>query len=239
MDISREVELQRGYYARTADVYEELHIQDDDEHFFALVWLAALIARYDFRSVLDVGSGTGRGLIYLKSMFPELRVVGIEPSLELRKIGYAKGLSQDELIDGDALSLDFDNGSFDLVCEFGVLHHVRFPKQMIGEMLRVAKCGIFISDDNHFANGSPLNQITKRLLRSLHLWKVAYWLRTGGKGYGISEGDGLSYAYSVFDDYDYIRGHCERVHLLNTLGNGADLYRCAQNVALFGRKLAS
>ena len=236
MNSSHEIELQRDYYARTAKVYEDLHVQEDDEHFFALAWLASLIRHYGFRSVLDVGSGTGRGLIYLKTMFPDLKVVGIEPSPELRKIGHNKGLGQEELIDGDALNIAFANGSFDLVCEFAVLHHVKHPRQMISEMLRVAKFGLFISDDNHFACGSLPNQITKRFLRSIHLWKAAYWLRTGGKCYGISEGDGLSYAYSVFDDYDFIAGQCEEVHMLNTRGKGPDLFCNAQNVALFGRK---
>ncbi len=236
MDISSEIQLQRDYYARTASVYEDLHVQEGDEHYFALAWMAALIGQYGYRSVLDVGAGTGRGLIFLKSMFPELRVVGVEPSPELRKIGHDKGLSREELIDGDALNLGFTNGSFDLVCEFGVLHHVKYPRQMIGEMLRVAKSGLFISDDNHFAKGSLPNQITKRFLRSIHLWKPAYWLRTGGKCYGISEGDGLSYAYSVFDDYDFIGKRCDQIHMVNTRGSGADLFRSAQNVALFGRK---
>src|ERR1035437_338899 len=128
MKSNNEIELQRDYYARTASVYEELHVQDGDEHFFALSWLAALIGHYKITSVLDVGSGTGRGLIYLKKMFPELKVVGIEPSQELRKIGYEKGLTQLELIDGDALNIALGNDSFDLVCEFGVLHHVKKPQ---------------------------------------------------------------------------------------------------------------
>lgn len=238
MDISSEIQLQRDYYARTAGIYEDLHVQKDDEHYFALAWMAALIGQYGYRSVLDVGSGTGRGLIFLKTMFPELRVVGVEPSSELRQIGYDKGLGREELVSGDALDLSFADGSFDLVCEFGVLHHVKYPRQMLSEMLRVAKSGIFVSDSNHFACGSLPNQLAKRFLHSLHLWKAAYWLRTGGKGYGISEGDGLSYAYSVFDDYELIQNRCQQVHMLNTNGTGADLFRTAQNVALFGRKLS-
>lgn len=236
MDITSEIKMQRDYYARTANVYEDLHVQDDDEHYFALAWMAALIGQYGYRSVLDVGAGTGRGLFYLKAMFPGLRVVGVEPSSELRKVGHDKGLNHEELIDGDALNLAFADGTFDLVCEFGVLHHVKYPRQMLGEMLRVSTSGLFISDDNHFASGSLPNQVTKRLLRSMHLWKAAYWLRTGGKCYGISEGDGLSYAYSVFDDYDFIRERCKQVHMLNTRGIGADLFRSARNVALFACK---
>lgn len=237
MDISSEIKLQRNYYARTAGIYEDLHVQEDDEHYFALAWMAALIGQYGYSSVLDVGAGTGRGLFFLKAMFPGLRVVGVEPSPELRKIGQDNGLSQEELIDGDALNLGYADGSFDLVCEFGVLHHVKYPRRMLGEMLRVSKSGLFISDDNHYANGSPLNQKTKRLLRSLHLWKAAYWLRTGGKCYAISEGDGLSYAYSVFDDFDFVRKRCKQVNMVNTCGVGANLFCSARNVALFGRKL--
>jgi ubiquinone/menaquinone biosynthesis C-methylase UbiE len=239
MDISSEIQLQRDYYARTAGIYEDLHVQEDDEHYFALAWMAALIRQYGYRSVLDVGAGTGRGLVFLKDMFPGLRVVGVEPSPELRQIGHSKGLSQEELIDGDALNLVFADSSFDLVCEFGVLHHVKYPRRMLGEMLRVSGSGLFISDDNHFACGSNPNQMVKRFLRSIGLWRAAYWLRTGGKCYAIGEGDGLSYAYSVFDDYEFIRERCKQVHMVNTSGVGADIFRSAGNVALFGRKKAN
>lgn len=234
--ITNEIELQRDYYARTAGVYESLHVQQDDEHFFALAWLASLIEHYGYRSVLDVGSGTGRGLHYLKGRFPDLRIIGVEPSLELRQIGHDAGLGCSELIDGDATKLAFPDNSFDIVCEFGVLHHLKQPRQAIGEMLRVSKGGVFISDDNHFASGSPGNRISKQLLKRLGLWKAAYWLRTGGRGYRISEGDGLSYAYSVFDDIEFIRDRCKRIHIVNTKGDGRDMYARAPNVALFGWK---
>ena len=232
--MNKTVERQRKYYEATADTYDASHVER--EHVAALYLLAAFIEMNGIRSVLDVGAGTGRAMRFLKDRFPDLLIKGVEPVEALRRRGHAQGIAEKDLIDGDGAALPFPNQSFDLVCEFGVLHHVKFPRQMIGEMLRVARCGVFISDDNHFANGSLSNQITKRLLRRVSLWKLAYWLRTGGKGYGISEGDGLSYAYSVFDDYDYIRDHCRHVHLMNTRGNGADLFRTAQNVALFARK---
>ena len=231
-----DVELQRKYYAETAEAYEKLHVHHTDEHFIALSWLAAMIEHYKFQSVLDVGSGTGRCLHYLKDKFPNLHVVGIEPSPELRKIGYEAGLSQADLIYGDATNLAFADNSFDIVCEFGILHHIRQPRQAISEMLRVAKGSVFISDDNHFASGSLANRLSKRLLKSIGLWNFAYLLRTGGKGYRISDGDGLSYAYSVFDDFEFIRNQCNSIYLSNTKGVGSNLYAAAQNVALFGLK---
>jgi ubiquinone/menaquinone biosynthesis C-methylase UbiE len=234
-DVS-EIALQRTYYAKTARVYDDLHVHQKDEHFLALSWLASIIDHYQFRSVLDVGSGTGRCLRYLGNRFPHLRMLGIEPSAELRNIGYEKGISRNVLIEGDATNLSIADNSFDVVCEFGVLHHIKHPRLAVSEMLRVAKGGIFISDDNHFASGSLGNRLSKRLLKRLGLWNAAYLLRTGGKGYRISEGDGLSYAYSVFDDLAFIKRRCDDVHLLNTKGVAGNLYANSPNIALLGLK---
>lgn len=231
-----EVALQRDYYARTAAAYDGMHVAEDDEHYLALAWLVGLIQHHGYRSVLDIGSGTGRGLRYLKEKLPHLTVVGVEPSAELRRAGHAIGLSAAELIDGDATRLALADKSFDVVCEFGVLHHIRHPRMAIAEMLRVSKSGIFISDDNHFACGSLANRSVKRGLQSLGLWKAAYWARTGGKGYRVSEGDGLSYAYSVFDDLAFIRERSDFLQLASTRGDRPNLYASAPHVALFARK---
>ena len=94
--------LQRAYYASTAAAYDDAHI-DAAEHRLGLHIMLAAIRHYGFASVLDVGSGTGRALTFLKSELPAVRVMGIEPSPELRAIGHGKGLTGDELQAGDAL----------------------------------------------------------------------------------------------------------------------------------------
>jgi SAM-dependent methyltransferase len=230
-----EVEHQRSYYAATAQAYEAAHVQEDDEHFFALAWLAGLVQHYRVESVLDVGCGTGRALRYLKPRFPQARLTGVEPAPELRAVGHRAGLTAAELIAGDATRLEFPDESFDIVCEFGALHHIREPRKAISEMMRVARLGIFISDDNHLAAGSRANRWVKRTLNALGVWNVAYRLRTGGKGFRVSAGDGLSYPYSVFDDLAYIRQRCDRVHMINAKGTGPDLLAGAPNVALFAK----
>src|SRR5271156_5254098 len=138
-DTADEIEKQRQYYAETAVQYEAMHVGEKDEHSFALSFLAGLLDYLEVKSVLDVGSGTGRAIQYLKRRRPDVRVVGIEPVKELRDIGHSQGLSKDELIDGDATRLPFETGEFDLVCEFAVLHHLRKPELAVAEMLRVAK----------------------------------------------------------------------------------------------------
>lgn len=121
----QEKEIQQNYYARTAGKYDEMHVNKKDEHFFALSFMLAAIDYLDINSILDVGSGTGRALRYIKEKRQELRIVGIEPAKELREKGYSQGLSENELIEGDATKLKFSDGLFDLVCAFGVLHHIK------------------------------------------------------------------------------------------------------------------
>lgn len=48
MSVSPEIELQRSYCVRTANVHEVLHIQNNDEHLFVLARLVALIGRYGY-----------------------------------------------------------------------------------------------------------------------------------------------------------------------------------------------
>jgi len=76
------------------------------------------------------------------------------------------------------------------------LHHIRKPALAVAEMLRVATKAIFLSDSNNFGHGSPLGRSIKQTIDLLGLWPLADWIKTKGKGYTISEGDGLAYSYS-------------------------------------------
>jgi SAM-dependent methyltransferase len=213
-------EIQQAYYAETADKYDEMHNQDRDEHGLGLAYMMAMIEFFGIGSVLDVGSGTGYVLLKLKEKMPHIRAVGVEPSPAQRGVGYGKGLSETELFDGDAMRLAFATVSFDLVCEFGVLHHIPRPELAISEMLRVAKKAIFISDSNNFGQGRKFSRILKQAINALGLWPAANLIKTKGTGYTFSDGDGITYSYSVFANYKQISHGCQSVYLLNT-ANGA------------------
>jgi len=236
MSSADEVNLQRQYYADTAAKYDAMQISEQDEHQFALAILSAMIEFHDIKSVLDVGSGTGRALRYLKSRHPGVRFVGIEPVEALRKVGHQAGLSPDELKDGDINALAAADGEFDLVCEFAVLHHVPKPKQAVAEMLRVARKAIFISDANNFGQGGLMSRCLKQGINAFGLWRVFDWLRTGGRGYHVSAGDGLFYSYSVFNEYRQLREACRSIHHFNTVDAGPSLARSAPHVAILGIK---
>lgn len=231
-----EIDLQREYYARTAQQYESMHVNASDEHFKALTQLVDLLHKYQIESVLDVGSGTGRALHFLKEKKPGLKVTGIEPVHELRQVGYAHGLSSEELKGGDATRLELADGSYDLVCEFGVLHHIRHPELAVKEMLRVARKVILISDSNNFGQGSWPTRTIKQCINAVGIWPLANWFKTGGKGYQITKGDGLAYSYSVFNNLRQIQRACSSVEVLDTHGGTGNVYRTAAHVTLIGIK---
>jgi len=230
------IDIQREYYAATADQYDDMHVAQNDEHGFALQFMMSVLEPLCVRSVLDIGSGTGRALLTIKEKMPAIATVGVEPSAELRKVGHAKGLCETQLIDGDAMSLGFKDGSFDMTCEFAVLHHIPDPSKAVSEMLRVSRKAIFISDCNNFGQGGKVSRIIKQTIDAVGLWPFADLVKTKGKRYSISDGDGLYYSYSVFNDYAQIRKKCQSVHIFNTTTAGSNLYRTASHVALLGIK---
>lgn len=232
----KEFARQQAYYAKTATIYNEMHSGEEQNQTLALAFLASYINLTECNSILDIGSGTGKKLLWLKNNFPHLRVLGIEPSKELREIAYQSDLDFSEIRDGDGLVLDLKDGEFDIVCEFNTLHHIRYPDIVVSEMLRVAKKAIFIFDMNNFAAGGKLSRFMKQSLNALGLWTLVDFLKTGGKGYRLSEGDGVSYSYSVFNNYDLIRKRCTSVHIMNTSNSGVNLYRSASQIALIGVK---
>lgn len=233
---AQEEELQRRYYAETAHKYEKMHVHDGDEHSFALCMMLGYLDHFGIRSILDVGSGTGRVVSRVKKQRPDIMIRGIEPVAELRKVGYSRGISPAELTDGNALALQAEDGEFDLVCAFGVLHHIKTPDRAVAEMLRVSRKAIFISDSNNFGQGSLVTRGVKQTLDLLRLWPAANFIKTRGRGYSISEGDGLAYSYSLFNNYAQIKAQCRSVHLLNTSPAGLNFYRSSSHVALLGVK---
>lgn len=230
----RALEIQRNYYVETSHKYDEIHKHDRDEHGLAFAYMTAMIDFFGIGSVLDVGSGTGFALLKLKEKMPHIRTIGVEPSAAQRAIGYSKGLTTAELVDGDATKLAFPDDSFDLVCEFGALHHMPRPELAIAEMLRIARKAIFVCDGNNFGQGGTLSRFLKQVINSLGLWPAANLIKTRGRGYTLSDGDGVMYSYSVFTNYKQIMKTCETVYLMNTMKSEPNMYRTSPGVALLG-----
>src|SRR5262249_22927753 len=147
--------------------------------------------RYPDATILDVGAGTGRLFQFFREQNLEFSIIGIEPSPAQRNIAYKKGVPPDKLIEGDATKLQFPENHFDFCTEFGVLHHIKDNARAVREMCRVASKGVFLSDSNNFGQGRLVSRSIKQSLRHLRLWKLAVTIKTRGKGYNYSDGDGI------------------------------------------------
>lgn len=220
------------HFAGKAGRYEDIESNKNDEHAVALGFLISQLDRLGIVSVLDVGAGVGTDLLAIKSKAPGVRVVGIEPVEEMRAMGRARGLGSLELVDGDVTRLPFPDKSFDCVCAFAVLHHVRDHSAAVREMIRVARKAVFISDSNCFGSGSWVVRAVKQGAHALGLWPALDWVKSRGRGFYLSEGDGLFYAYSVFFDHAQLSRVSSEVHMLSTKGAGRSPYRSASHVAL-------
>lgn len=232
---SQEREIQKNYYALTADQYDKQHLLDGDEHYLALNYLDGLIKFYGLKTILDIGAGTGRAALFLLDRNPGLQIISIEPVKELREIGYSKGLNKTELLDGDVYKLTFDNDSFDLVCAFGVFHHLKYPLTALEEMKRVSKTAIYISDSNNFGQGKTFFRKLKQFLNFLKIWKMLVYIKTKGKMYSISQGDGLAYSFSLFSVIQKLQKNYS-IYLFSTVPSGSNLYKTASHLAVYAKK---
>lgn len=233
-----EIKIQRDYYAKTAGSYDTAYVQATGglEHDIALGTLVGLSEYYGLQSFLDVGCGSGRTVGELMRRCPGSKVMGAEPVAAFREVAYAKGIPREMIVEGDATALAFEDNSFDCVSSFGILHHIKHPRVAVREMLRVARKAVFISDLNNFGCGPLIQRIISQTLNGLGLWKAFQFLVTGGKGYKYDEGDGLHYSYSFYNDYQWLRRQCFRVHVMNTKGTGINPYRTCSHVAVLAVK---
>ena len=119
-------------------------------------------------SVLEIGCGQGVGAKIIYDLFSPKKYVGID--LDSRMIRRAKriarALPNATFIEGDVASLEFPSASFDLVMDFGIVHHVPDWREAVAEIHRVLRIpGEFLFEDLSLETweqgiGKPLRRIT-------------------------------------------------------------------------------
>jgi len=119
-----------------SDAAEEIYDNEGrvSRHFMAVRPLEGL-------RILEVGAGTGRDGIFMASRGAS--VVSLDyslQSLEMVRSQIPEG-GRVDLCCGDAFSLPFGAGTFDLVFHQGLLEHFRNPEEMLAEHHRVLKRG--------------------------------------------------------------------------------------------------
>src|ERR1700690_503866 len=213
--LSAATQTQRRYYTETASSYDRMHAHESADDPSLRQFVISIFQMVGARSILEVGSGTGRGLQDFAAALPGALVCGVDPVRALLQQGVAAGNNQTvSLLQASGDSLPFADASFDAVSEFSVLHHVANPSAVIKEMLRVARKAVVIVDCNRFGQGSFPARLFKLFLYKIGLWHAFNFVRTRGKRYQISEGDGLFYSYSVYDSYDLLAAWADRLLIL-------------------------
>jgi len=116
----------------------------------------------DPRDVLDVGCGTGEITSRMARLWPSARVTGIDlidAHLDLARTRYGAELGDRLAFQrGDAFSLAFPDGTFDLAVSRHVLQSIPTPERVIAEMLRVTRPGgrvHLLVEDYDMIHGAP------------------------------------------------------------------------------------
>jgi len=107
--------------------------------------------------VLDVGCGTGALAYALAPLVGE--VVGVDSSEEYLAVAREHAPPGCTFVAGDAEALPFPYGDFDLVGCLRVLHHVRRPELVVGEIARVTGPGGRILLADQLGDVDPIRSI--------------------------------------------------------------------------------
>ena len=96
-------------------------------------------------TILDIGCGPGTITVDLASYVPHGHITGLERVgdvlTQARALAKDKEVTNIDFVEGDANTLDYADGTFDVVVCHQVLQHVRDPVGVLKEMRRVAKVG--------------------------------------------------------------------------------------------------
>ncbi len=125
--------------------------------------LGGFLAPVEGRTVLDVGTGTGRAAIALARR--GAIVTGVDASNEMLAVARVRAV--DAHVDvtfaaGDAHGLSFGDRSFDAVVCLRVLMHTPDWRQSLGELCRVARTRV-VFDYPALASAAALQAFTRRV----------------------------------------------------------------------------
>jgi ubiquinone/menaquinone biosynthesis C-methylase UbiE len=129
-------------YSHLADLY-------DDESNLRSCWgrasgkaLASLRIRDSYKTVLDVGCGTGRALLHLASQnVPEIQFIGIDPATNMckRAACRAADYANIKILSGCFEQMPLESAAVDYLYSIFAFHWVIDVDESVKEMLRVLK----------------------------------------------------------------------------------------------------
>jgi ArsR family transcriptional regulator len=132
----------QAFFAKLAPQWDRLRSLHAPEHTVEAAIVDAVSAK-PFRSVLDLGTGTGQILKLLAPLAQ--RAVGVDASHAMLSVARANmqaaSLANVDLRQGDVYALGLPRGSFDLVVVHQVLHYLDDPQRAVTEAARMVAPG--------------------------------------------------------------------------------------------------
>jgi len=104
------------------------------------------------KRVLEVGCGIGKLSSYLAKKYKwEVTGIDLDPEQVERARKDYKGIENLIFLEADATRLPFEDGEFDIILSFNVLHHIPYWNKALEEINRVLKSkGFYILNDLAF-----------------------------------------------------------------------------------------
>ena len=136
--------------------------------------IAAFLAPVEGRTVLDVGTGTGRAAIALARR--GARVTGVYASREMLAVARQRAAASGAdvvFVEGDAHGLAFEPRSFDAVVCLRVLMHTPDWRQSLGELCRVAGHRV-VFDYPALTSAAALQAVARRVAYAMGARVEAY-----------------------------------------------------------------
>ena len=106
---------------------------------------------------LDVGCGTGALSLALAPFVAE--VVGVDTNLEFLEAARSMAPENATFVEGDAMSIPFPYGSFEVVGCMRLLHHVHRPELVMSELARVTRPGGRVLVMDQLGSVDPLRSL--------------------------------------------------------------------------------
>jgi ubiquinone/menaquinone biosynthesis C-methylase UbiE len=105
-----------------------------------------IVASFRKGILLDLGTGPGYLPIEIVKRAPQIKIIGIDLSRKLIQMARANALKAAlsnnlNFMTGNSARLKFEDESFDMVISTGMLHSLKDPVRVMGEIYRVLKKG--------------------------------------------------------------------------------------------------
>jgi ubiquinone/menaquinone biosynthesis C-methylase UbiE len=172
----------QAFFAKLAPQWDRLRSLHAPEHAVEAA-IAEVMDEKPFRSVLDLGTGTGQ---ILKLVAPRAaRAVGVDASHAMLSVARANmqaaGLLNVDLRQGDVYALSLPRDSFDLVVIHQVLHYLDDPQRAVTEAARlVAPAGRLLVVDFAAHQVEQLRESSGHRRLGFTHGQIAGWMQAAG-----------------------------------------------------------